>query len=223
MKRLLRTDPIGIIKLLVYCEDITKGYPSEILGAEEKYTPNQEDLDNMYLGYDDASLRNIPQEEIQKIRNMSLIQRIGRLDKTMYNMLSHNQRLGYAQYAKNYHWLTKKDIPLLVKKLHECQSIESLYVHNRTVDFKFQHHLTDSDLLEIIHSIKSSDFDETNSQLNYHPDYYGDPILEFKLPGIKLTCGKDLSAMILYVKLDHNRSDNTTVVYISIHEDIYNN
>lgn len=226
MKRIIYSnenfsDKIGNISLIVYCEDINMEYPTAIVASEDSYSDEQEYLDRIYLGYSDKSLLGLSEEEIHRIQNLYLIQRIGSLNSDMYNKLSHTQKMAFAKYAKGFHWLGEEDIPLLIKHLKTCNSIEILHFHKRTNNFKVKYGLTDNDLLELFHSIESSDVDVENSQLSYDKFDYGNQIIIFKKLGVSLSCGVDLSNLEIYMKLDYDETDDSTIVFISIHEDIY--
>ena len=211
-------NPIGCVKLLVYCEDVAMENPTTVIASENSYTDEQEDNDQALLMYDYSSLQQLSKEEIQQIQNLYLIQRIGSLSLDMYNKLSHTQRVAFAKYAKGFHWLQEKDIPKLVQGIKSCNRLRLLHFHNRTEDFTEKYNLTDGDLLELFHSIEVDDVDINNSQLSYGQMKYGNQIIVFKKHGVHLSCGIDLSNIALYMKLDYSETTDSTIVYISIHD-----
>lgn len=158
-------DPIGRVELIVYCEDIDREYPAAVIASEEQYTDDREYEDRVYLGYQDKDLMGLSESEIQEIQNLYLIQRIGSLGRGMYEKLSLSQREAFAKYAKGFHWLQEKDIPKLVRGIKSCSRLTKLHFYNRTNDFNEKYGLSDTDLLELFHSLESKDVDVANSQL----------------------------------------------------------
>lgn len=209
---------VGNIWLLVYCDNVDDCHPTEIMSSEDDYTDDQEDLDIMYQSYSDEELSKLSTEEIQKIQNLSLIQRIGQLGKFMYRQLSQSQKSAYVEYAKNHHWLNKSDIPEVVSKIKNCTQIDALYSRTKNNNFRQKYSLSSKDLLDIVHCIEPSDFDESTSQLSFHGDYYGDQILVFTITGIELPSGVTLVSIKIYIKIDYSKSSNSSIAYFSIHE-----
>ena len=218
MNRVL-ADPIGRVKLIVYCEDIDREYPTAIITSEEKYSDEQEYTDRVYLGYRDEDLLEISEPEIHEIRNLYLIQRIGSLGPDMYDKLSCSQREAFAKRSKGYHWLSEEDIPVLVKHIKSCNDMKLLYFHDSNNDLTERYGMSDSDLLELFHSLESKDVDVANSQLNFDEFDYGDQIIVFKKAEITLSCGINLGNLKFSLKLDYSEDKDSTIVFVSISDD----
>ena len=161
----------------------------------------------------------LSEPEIHEFRNLYLIQRIGSLGPDMYDKLSCSQREAFAKCGKGYHWLIEEDIPVLVKHLKSCNDMQILYFHDSNKDLTERYGMSDSDLLELFHSLESKDVDVANSRLSNDEFDYGDQVIVFKKEEITLSCGINLGNLILSMKLDYSEDKDSTLVFVSISDD----
>lgn len=209
-------DYISRVELFVYCEDITSVFSQNIMTAYDAYTESQEETDMSYLVMSDEDLQKLTEQEIQDVKNLELIGRIGSLGKTYYDKLSKEQKLAYAEYAKTVHPITKSDMAALLSLFRQCNEIKELHFRRKNLDFVHKYGLSDSDLLTLIHSLTVEDF--SDSQLSYDFHSYSDQLLMCKKKDVVFTDG-DSTKVDIYFKLDVSATDGTTIVYLSIHED----
>ena len=209
---------------IVYCEDVAWEGPVEIICDPLDYTDEQECDDECYLSYSDKNLSELSVEEIRKIKNLYLVQRIGSMNPEMYNKLTEEQKTAFKTYPKGYGWLKEEDLPQFMKCLKESRSVMSLYFRNKEHNLKEKYGFTDKDLHRMFRRLKSTDIDVKNSDLNPDKFDYGDQILIFGVNEINLSADlksdkpQILKNLKITMKIDRLPSECRTIIFAQVEE-----
>lgn len=188
-----------------HLRDILKGIEAIYIYNDARQAHLQEDLtesdgdvssDELLLSWPDDKLLELPEEKIHEIRNLKLIHRIARQDKSK---LSAEQLQSIQEFYKKKWFLDKEDVEALIEYLKECHR---LYIAERPKNESLLrlYDLTTEDCLDIIHDLTVSDYIANTA--NTHYDYLGNHVVIFEPTNIQLPDGRDLGDLLVYIKLD---------------------
>lgn len=221
MKRYIRssvfTDNVKTITGIYYYDDIEDAVSQAIIASEDTSEEDQDISDINDLNSTDEYLQTLSVEHIQRIQNLELIGRIGRISNAMYNKLTQNQRMKFVEWSKITSRMSLDDIQAFLVMLKQCKEVKYAFYYRKNEKFAQLYGLTTADILEVLHSLEMSDY-QSNSP-SYDNRTWNDDYIVFHKTNVKLSSGKDLGNISIYIKLDASLSDKSTVVYASFHED----
>lgn len=115
--------------------------------------------------------------------------------------------------------LRSDELNYILEKLKQCTHVDIDRIHTKSRDFMKKYHVTEMDVLNIVHSLTSADFDCLTQ--SYSHANFGHDLLVF-LPDREFTLenGTVISGIQIYMKIDYTttQADGRTGVIMSIHE-----
>ncbi len=199
------SDIIGRIKYLVY----------ESSDAEQIYCSEDDEQSkaDFYMGLPNDVFKAYDRDKLQQETDIRVLDRMVALCK---DKLSPEQLdIIYTEYRKKYK-ITKSDVKIILDKIKGCHRIFSGDPPYRKVtDFKYDHHLSDKDLLDIVHSLTVDDYIYNTRSTTYA--FLGEVYMAFRKYNVSLPDG--VTNIIVYAKLNIDRTTNDVVVVFSIHEE----
>lgn len=161
------------------------------------------------LSMTDSQIKTIPDEDVHKITNIELLDRICKVDKTK---LSDEQiKLLKALYKEKV-VADEADIRVLLGCIQKCNS---LFTEARPVNMRFmsKYGLKDDDVLGILKHLTVSDYYRSTRSINFN--HLGNNLLIFE-PIVNF--GSKQQQLCIYLKLDVDLTSGDCVVLVSIHE-----
>ena len=209
------SDILGDIIGIRICEDV-RLFPCTIAAADDIGNDN----DNLTYTLSDEKLRKLSDERISLITDGPLLHRIYKL---MPEKLSDEQlQLLKEYYTKTRFEMDEADIKTFLNKLQTCKTIIYDHKHQKTKEFILDSgkKIRDDDCLEIIKSLTVEDYSENMYSGNSR--FFGDELIVFKpYADWQLNTGEIITDLCIYVKLDIDLTDGTTVAIISFHDAKY--
>lgn len=211
MKRYIRTstsltDLISRIKYFVVVDNIEDCNLSVINASEDTDADDAEYL----LSLPDRLLSELTDDEIHSITNIDVL---GRLAKLCEDRLTRSQINALRkEYAKKLpiDASTKQQLLALFK---QCNKV-IVATRKKNTDFIAEYDLSSEDILNILHSLKPSDFNSRTRNINY--GHLGNNII-ILYPNILIPNKDIFVGANLYVKLDIDDQSGDAIVYISLH------
>lgn len=205
---------LGVIKAIYVYDNIDdfhfrdENYFVEDIDGDDELTDESDMLD-----WPDDLLLDLNKEEISKLRNIELLDKLCGLDKSK---LSREQiKLLQKEYRKSLP-ATRDVIDDIINSFKQCYRIY-LASRDKNNDFIEKHDLSNDECLEIVHNLKYEDFYKKTRSINY--GHLGDNLIVFKPKNVKLSNGKELGNIVLYIKIDLDESSNSSIVAVSFHQD----
>lgn len=199
---------IGRIKYFVYATDgIDAVFGSSIIYDDDM----QAEVDAL-LSLPNERFANVPVDRLQKISDVQVIDRAVHLCK---EKLSDEQiDIITREYQKKYA-IKLSDVQEILDKFRHCNDIY-LSGYRKNNEFIKKYGLTNTDILNIIHSLTVNDYKSNTKDIVY--PYLGDVLMIFKKHDVQLPQGSNTS-IVIYIKLDIDESTDDTIAILSIHED----
>lgn len=182
-------------------------YYSECLDEEEDLVKEDE-----YLFYSDSQLKELSLDIIRAFTNLELLDRLYKIDKELLTDAQINiLRDKYKQKVI----VDKKDVEDIISKLKQCKRVNIADRPKNTL-FAKKYNLSNEEYKEIIDHIEVKDYH--SSTKDFSLEHMGNNLIIFQLSGMKLSTGKSLESIYLYVKLNLDMTDNEAVAAISFHD-----
>lgn len=166
-----------------------------------------------YLDWSDDELLDMSDDEMDAIFNPDVLNRIYELAP---DRLTDMQKGIIREEYRQKYIISRSDVVDALNKLHSCNDI---YVYPRAKNKKFikQYNLSTRDQLDIVHSLKISDYANSTGNID-EDEYFGDELIVFTP---KLYIDKVETELVVYVKIDLTRrmNDDSTFAIISLHQD----
>ena len=205
-----------IINIILY-SDIQNAWP--VMSSYNIFCTDdfdsQSDQDAFYMDLSDAGLVALDTKDIHKIKNLILIERIGKLQ---YDLLSTKQRLALDNALSEKRIIDISDVTKIIGMLKKCPYINYGEHHVKTNKFLLGNgrKLQLSDALTVIHSLRPSDYVASTRSIN--KNFLRDSLILFA-PQVVLpnADGDNPTPMEVYVKLDIDDSTKTAVALVSMH------
>ena len=227
MKKLVRNseihlrDILGVIQYIEFCEDVRRS-PRMIAASEDvddDFMQMIED-DKLTLTLPDDQLLKLSDERIESIADGELLHRLNRLCP---DRLSDEQIKLLRDYYTNSHVdIDEEDIVDFLDKIKSCTHVIYNHKHKKTKEFILDSgkHIRDEDCLAIIKSLTVEDYRE--GMYAADTDYFGDTLIVFRPYTEWVTNdGQVLTDICIYMKLDIDLTNETSVVLVSFHEAKY--
>lgn len=107
-------------------------------------------------------------------------------------------------------------VSAILNSLQVCNNINQNDYY-KTLKFLKKHNLTKEDCLDIIKQLTVADYYlSIKSTAEYH---YGNNLIIFKPKNIRLSDGRALENIVLYIKIDLDDTSNEAIALVSFHED----
>ena len=153
---------------------------------------------------------NDPDSDISNIEDIHTLDRIAKLKKSRLSARQLNKLK--AEYKKQIA-IDDEDRKYLLQLFKQCNSI---YVADRdkNLRFKSEYHLSDNEILNILHNLQLSDFRYKSKSVNYN--HLGNNVVILK-PKIVIPGEDTMVGVNLYIKLDLDYEDRSCVAFVSIH------
>ncbi len=205
------SDMISYIDYFVFYNDIKDAH-YQVITASDEMTDEE-----WYLQFDDARLKKlIDDDEIPSFTNIELL---GRLYKLMPDKLSESQiKTLKAEYKKTV-VINRTEVQKLLKMFGQCGGIFTPRNHPKTAKFLRGEKISSIDILYVIHHLTISDYVANTRSINLN--HLGNDLIIFEPKNVKLSDGRDLGDITVYVKLDVDETDGSTVAMISFHPAAY--
>lgn len=220
MKRIYRTpytlhlvDILKSVEHILICNDITTHY--KITASED---PEEMSDDSFYLTLTDSQLNELTDDEIYRITNPELLERIAKFD---ISRLSLQQRRLLKSSLEVKYIVDRSDVEALIKMLKECNSISYDRGHQKTNRFLNPRNIKLQDCLDIIHQLTVSDYVATSK--SYNPNHIGNHLFIFETESDwEIADGVVLEDLSIYIKLDIDETTKDAVALVSFHAAEYN-
>ena len=164
------------------------------------------------LSWSDDKLKKLSLEDVQKITNVELLDKIASLDK---DKLSINQINTLKELYKEKVIIDKKDVEYLLKKFNNASKL-IIAQRPKNDSFLEKYDLYIDDCLEIIKQLKVEDYYRSSRDFNL--EHFGHNVIIFEPKNITLSSGKQLGDITLYIKIDVSESSDDMIVDISFHQ-----
>ncbi len=214
---------LGEITEIIFCEDVTH-FPREPFDV--RYEPEDpeytEEISAAYLAKTlvtcgDDQLKTMDDDEIHNVKDGELLHRLYNLYP---NKLTPEQITLLRQFYEDFRFVVdKSDVEVFLVKLKKCKDVRYDKKHEKTNNFILDNgkQIRKSDCLKIINSLTISDY--TYDMYSVHPKRFGDDLMVFQ----PHTVWKDINGQVfenlcVYIKLDIDRTSNTTCAIISFHK-----
>lgn len=215
-------DVIGEITEIYICDDVVR-FPREPF--DQRYEPEDseytEEVSAAYFAKDlvmcsDDQLSYMSDDEIHNVRDGELLHR---LNNIYPNKLTPYQKHLLRQHYEDYRFIVDKhDVEVFLSKLKRCRKVKYDRKHDKTNEFINDRGglVRKADCLKVINDLVVGDY--TYNMHSANPRYFGDDLMIFQ-PSVDWTMkdGSVVNKLCLYVKLDINRTTNTSCVIISFH------
>ena len=116
--------------------------------------------------------------------------------------------------------LSRERVEEILVKLKNCSSINQNDYY-KTYRFLSENSLTLDDCLEIIQNLTIEDYYANTTSTN--PDHLGDNLIIFEPEVTELSDGRIFTDLIVYLKIDLDKTTNEAVALVSIHRGTPNN
>lgn len=221
MKRYIRasifTDTVKSVSGIYYYDDIHDAKSQSVLASDSVSDEEDQEISDMNdLASSDSYLMTLDESHVQKIQNLELIGRIGRLNDSMYQMLTQDQKMQFATWARATERMTTSDVAAFLIMLKKCKNVRYAFYYKKNEKFAQLYGLSETDILEVLQSLTIDNYEENN--ISYDKRTWYDTYIVFHKNNVKLSSGKDLGNISIYMKLDVDLTDESTVVYVSFHE-----
>lgn len=203
-------DVLNAIDFILVYNDINDAHFFNFLS-----TPLDEDVDDITdsadaarLAMTDAQLKTISDDDVHKITNIELLDRICKVDKTK---LSDAQRKTLIALYKQKFIVDEKDVEKLLECIKKC---DKLFTEKRPVNMTFMntYGLNDADVLKILRGMTVADYYCNTRSININ--HLGNNLLIFE-PVVNL--GAKRQKICIYIKLDIDETTKDCVMLVSIH------
>lgn len=119
------------------------------------------------------------------------------------------------QLKVNKYKLADTGVQAVINYLKNCQDI-IINSHSKTNTFIKKYNLTKQDCLDIIHQLKISDYYANTRSFN--ADFGGNSLIIFEPQNIKLADGRILDNLVIYIKIDLDKTTDDTIALVSMHQ-----
>ena len=165
-----------------------------------------------YMTYSDDDLMLVPKTELQSIDDVSVLNRINNLSKNKSNdfkyQFTDSQLKALRDYYKINYTMDNSDVQKIINMLKSCNRIFLSY-RDVNLDFKEYYEMEDSDYLDIIHSLKLSDYTTHTDSVN--PQFLGNQLIVFEPEcSFELSSGEVIENLKIYVKIDIDMTNELT-------------
>lgn len=161
------------------------------------------------LSMSDKQLETISDEDLHKITNIELLDRLTKICK---NRLSVNQTKLLQDSYKEKIIIDKEDVRVLIDCIKLCTNI-TIEDRLKNMGFMNKYKLDLNDILNIIKNLTINDYYANTRSVNFN--HLGNNLIIFE-PVIKLN--NELIQLYIYIKLDIDETTGDTVALVSIHD-----
>lgn len=205
------SDIVKTIDFFVIYDDIKDAHLQSEFDddIEEEYDESDAML---FSQMSDEQLLELSKDTLNGITDFETLDRLSKLDKSK---LTADQLKILQNHFRNKIVINKEDIEKLIDVFKQCNNIEKAN-YFKTIRFMKKNNLSDEDCLDIIHNLKSSDYYANTRSIDL--DYLGNNLIIFEPKDVELKDGRHLSNIVIYVKLDIDKTTNDTIAMISMHD-----
>lgn len=203
---------IRLSDTVVYSDDITTYQYAKVYASKKKD----------YSLYTDEQLLSMSKKEMSHLDNddIDTIERIAKLDKT--RLTEYQMRILIASNRKKLP-LTRRAIDDILETFKRCDDVART-IYRKTESFKRKHHMTNRDILMVLHALDRSDFKYKMKSTNQ--DHLCNEIAVFVTDKtFVFEKGDIIEGLTIYAKIDLTETDpdGDGIVVISFHSDEENN
>lgn len=213
------SDMISYIDYFVFYNNIKDAY-YQVITASDEMTDEE-----WYLQFDDAGLKELIDDaepkvltdgEIHSFTNLELLDR---LYKIAPDKLSKKQKTILQKEYKKKVIIDRADVQNLLEMFRKCNDLSMAVYHSKTRKYCKDKEITEEDCLYVIHHLTISDYVANTRSINLN--HVGNNLIIFEPKNVKLSDGRELGDITVYVKLDVDETDGSTVAMISFHPAAY--
>lgn len=111
--------------------------------------------------------------------------------------------------------LSREEVAVILEKLKKCYRINQNDYY-KTLKFLKEFKLSLGDCLDIIHGLKVDDYYANTKSRN--PDHIGNNLMIFEPSNVKLSGGRIINNVVIYIKIDVDDTTNEAIALVSIHK-----
>lgn len=204
------SDMISYIDYFVFYNNIKDAY-YQVITASDEMTDEE-----WYLQLDDADLKQLKESKIHTFTNLELL---GRLYKIVPNKLTVEQKEIVQEEYKKKVVINRADVQKLLQMFRKCNDLSMAVYHSKTRKYCKDKEITVKDCLYVVHHLTISDYVANTRSINLN--HLGNDLIIFEPKNVKLSDGRELGDITVYVKLDVDETDGSTVAMISFHPAAY--
>lgn len=193
---------------VILVADVEKASIGVVFASDNAYVA---DFSNM----SDEELVALGKDAISYIEDLPTIIRIGKIDS---ELLTFEQKKLVKEFGENRLVSQKITVEELIRAIRACSAVQ--FVSDRSATTKNSEFIRDHSGLSIIDVVKSleiSDYVETRVGGDYgvfcHDLFVFTKAIEYESDD-----GNNVENLTLYIKLDKDQTDGTTVALVSLHE-----
>ena len=208
MKELHLRDVIKSIDTIFIYDDVSDYHyfnkDTSLLEEDEDLTEEDE-----YLFYSDNMLSKLPEEITKTFTSEELLDRLYRINRDILTPEQINiLRKAYKQKVK----IDKSDVKAFLDMIQSCKRV---WIPNRPKNRKFlsKYNIDADDCISILKTLTVDDYMYNTKSINLN--HFGNNLMVFTTSVLIETVPVDI---IVYIKIDVDESDNSSVVAISFHE-----
>jgi hypothetical protein len=207
-----------ILRDVIYveiCYDVTMT-PTNISASEEV---SDEFNERILLKLSDSSLKKISDETLARITDTDLLRRLE--DICPERLLENQIEILRDWYANAELIIDEQDVCVLLEKIKKCNTAICLKsAKNKKFAYDKDGRLRTAECLSVLKSLSLDDHVE--NMYGADDNYFGDQLIVFhKNVDWTLKTGEFLEDVLVYIKLDIDRTDGDCVVLVSFHEAEY--
>lgn len=166
-----------------------------------------------YSEYSDTELLELDKSEIHNIDDIQTLVRIGKLSP---NLLTRSQRFVVTEEFKKKIIISKSDVKAILEDLKSKRFAYFMPNHRDNEDFLQDNGISPDDALYAVQHLTIGDY--VANTTNIIPKYYGDELIIFEPKrALPLRNGNTLKDVIIYIKIDLDKSLKDGVYLISFH------
>ena len=202
-------DVLKKVSHIVIYNDTNDVHFFSFLELTEDVDDIEDSEETFYLGLTDEQLKNTNNEKIHTFKNLELLDRIYKLDKSK---LSAEQLDLLREKYKEKILVDKDDVEVFIECMKSCE--HSLVADRRkNREFMDKYNLSEDDMVKLFKSVTINDY--TNNTKSINKNHFGNNLIIFE-PVATLNSQK--TPICIYVKIDLEETTGDSIVYISFHD-----
>lgn len=208
MREIHLRDVIKSIDVIFIYDDVSDYHyfnkDTSLLEEDEDLTEEDE-----YLFYSDNMLSKLPEEITKTFTSEELLDRLYRINRDILTPEQINiLRKAYKQKVK----IDKSDVKAFLDMIQSCKRV---WIPNRPKNRKFlsKYNIDADDCISILKTLTVDDYMYNTKSINLN--HFGNNLMVFTTSVLIENVPADIT---VYIKIDVDESDNSSVVAISFHE-----